>query len=587
MKSLQYIIGVCIPLVSGCIQEEYHSMQFNTEPQIIGSEYPAFGDAGRAAGSTTFLAGDKVLFFSEGGMTAENVILTFDGYMWQPDRPLEWEKNEEVRFTAVYPILERDENGNYGTGQLYDNGADGLEDILFCQDSCERSNVITLQFRHRFAQLNFTADRNMNGRISELQCRTAAIESFNLRTGEITYASQTYSDTRTRNDEGIYSFIVPPSSQTNDFPTDFSVFMSDQTTHTASLTDVAFREGNSYFCNLKMKESGAGIYTAEDFIAFTHLINGEEYEGRSLEEFSETLNGTTVYYLKDNIEFTEEESGLLMRIGGPKLKGEAFKDIFDGRGYTLSNITLNAKTTGYDNYGIFGEIDTCGIIRNLVVENISYTQNGNVGYVGLLIGVNRGKMYNCIVRNGSITITDANENCGGMANYNHGQMFNCYATDITINYSSSTGTKTGSGAGLVRYNTGELLNCYVANISFKGTNSGTHLCHENRNDIQNCYVYGTEGKQYAICSNMLDGTNIAYCYYPDNYSKNPIGTNAGSGCEFVETYDNNDCTMESSGELLHERLNRWIEEVGKTKFPDMEFAGWEQDASLPAVFIIP
>lgn len=587
MKLLQYIIGLCAALISGCTREECHSPQYHFEPQIIGGEYPAFGNTGRTAASTAFIEGDKVLFFSEGGMTAENVVLTFDGYSWQPDRTLEWERDEEVRFTAVYPVLERDETGNYGKGQLYGGNGGGLKDILFCQDSCGQGNIITLQFRHRFSQLNFTADKSLNGQIAEAQCRTAGIESFNPRTGEIIYDSQPHSGTYSRNDEGIYSFIIPPSPRANAFPTDFSLLMSDQTTHTTTLADITFREGYAYSCKVKMKDSGTGIYTAEDFIAFSHLVNGEEYEGRALEEFGEELDGTVVYYLKDDIEFTEEESERLMRIGGHQLKDEAFKDIFDGQGHTLSNISLNAKTDGYTNYGIFGEIDTTGVIRNLIVENISYTQNGNVGYVGLLIGVNRGKIYNCVVRNGSVQMTDAKENCAGMANYNYGQMFNCRANGITITYSGATGSKTGSGAGLVRYNTGDLLNCYVAHITFKGTDRGTHLCHENRGNIQNCYVYGAEGKQYAICYNVVKNARTSYCYYPNTYSKAPIGYDEGSFREFLETYDNGDYTMESSGGLLHERLDRWIEETGKTDFPELELAGWEQGADLPAVFVVP
>ena len=300
MKQFLYICTfLCFPLIAGCFRNECPSSFPDTGLQIVGDRYPSFASAGRGGNATAFKAGDQALFFGQGGIRADGIVLTFDGNAWHPDRPIEWQKGEPICYTATYPALETDENGNYSCEQLYADDRNGLKDILFCQDSCKQGNVITLRFEHRFAQLNFTAEPSLNTLIESMQCKTAAIESFNPRTGEIA-CSPDVANTSVRNrcDESTYSFIIPPSHSANTLQTELSVRTANRDTLTAILSAPEFLAGNAYSCNIRMKDSGIGIYTAEDFIAFTHLINGEEYGGRKLEEFGETINGTTVYYLK-------------------------------------------------------------------------------------------------------------------------------------------------------------------------------------------------------------------------------------------------------------------------------------------------
>lgn len=68
---------------------------------------------------------------------------------------------------------------------------------------------------------------------------------------------------------------------------------------TATVAARAYKRGTLYQCNIKEEKNGAGIYTADDFIAFTNLINQNTYEGRSLDEFREDNgDGTYTYYLK-------------------------------------------------------------------------------------------------------------------------------------------------------------------------------------------------------------------------------------------------------------------------------------------------
>ena len=48
--------------------------------------------------------------------------------------------------------------------------------------------------------------------------------------------------------------------------------------------------------------------TAEDWIAFSQLINSNtftQYKGKTLDDFGETMNGITTYYLLNDIDFKD------------------------------------------------------------------------------------------------------------------------------------------------------------------------------------------------------------------------------------------------------------------------------------------
>ncbi|MFW2405532.1 MAG: c-type cytochrome [Gammaproteobacteria bacterium] len=67
-----------------------------------------------------------------------------------------------------------------------------------------------------------------------------------------------------------------------------------------------------------------------------------------------------------------------------------FSGVFDGRGYTISNLTIDAPERG--GVGLFGVLAESGVVMNLRLENASVS--GRAG-VGSIVGSNFGTVYRC------------------------------------------------------------------------------------------------------------------------------------------------------------------------------------------------
>lgn len=63
-----------------------------------------------------------------------------------------------------------------------------------------------------------------------------------------------------------------------------------------------------------------------------------------------------------------------------------FTGTFDGKGYKISNLTINSNTRGENNQvGLFAELGNC-TISNLVIDNAVITDEGYNPHVGILAG---------------------------------------------------------------------------------------------------------------------------------------------------------------------------------------------------------
>ena len=80
---------------------------------------------------------------------------------------------------------------------------------------------------------------------------------------------------------------------------------------------------------------------------------------------------------------------------------ETFKGVFDGQGYTVSNV--NITTCGEGSYmGFFATVDhnndkTQAVVKNLNLRNVKITAAKNAEYIGLIAGQCRGIIQDCTV----------------------------------------------------------------------------------------------------------------------------------------------------------------------------------------------
>lgn len=167
-----------------------------------------------------------------------------------------------------------------------------------------------------------------------------------------------------------------------------------------------------------------------------------------------------------------------------------FSGQFDGKGYTLNNLTVN----GSGSYGaMFVRTSETASISNVNLVKVSIINLNNNYYTAGLVGENNGQVSNCHVQG---VVKATNNYLGGLIAYNKGRIYN----------SSFEGTCIGDSTlgGLVGGNTGTIDDCYS-----KGTNTGKSTIGGLIGDN-----YGTVTNSYSVSesttSNSFAGGLIGY-----------------------------------------------------------------------------
>ena len=105
-----------------------------------------------------------------------------------------------------------------------------------------------------------------------------------------------------------------------------------------------------------------------------------------------------LYYMAANPTLSYELTRNIDLKGAEWTPVKQFNSSFDGNGYTISNCVINesvddiTKTNGkYDqNMGFFGEIGATGTVTDLKLRDITINATEDAGYIGILVGTNRG-----------------------------------------------------------------------------------------------------------------------------------------------------------------------------------------------------
>lgn len=128
---------------------------------------------------------------------------------------------------------------------------------------------------------------------------------------------------------------------------------------------------------------------------------------------------------------------------------DAFNGIFDGNGFTISGLQINRSDELAYNAGLFGYVDSLGVIKNLTVRTSGAGLTVR-SFSGVIAGNNQGNISNCAVY-GSITNYSGEnlfKNLGLICGTNGGEIHN------VIGYGSVTGDDVfgaliGSNEGIV------------------------------------------------------------------------------------------------------------------------------------------
>ena len=120
-----------------------------------------------------------------------------------------------------------------------------------------------------------------------------------------------------------------------------------------------------------------------------------------------------------------------------------YSGTFDGAGYAICGLTY--ENTNYDgrNAGLFGVLDSNGVVKNLTLADSSISGATDIGGI---VSHNYGDVIGC-TQSGTVTGIGA---AGGIVCRNMGLVLNC------VNTGAVTGAATG---GIAAENTGEILSC--------------------------------------------------------------------------------------------------------------------------------
>ncbi len=183
-------------------------------------------------------------------------------------------------------------------------------------------------------------------------------------------------------------------------------------------------------------------------------------------------------------------------------QGITFAGIFDGNGFTIQHLTINAGTNDY--IGLFGVLSPASQVKNLGFEDCNISGQGD--YTGALVGFNYADITNC---HASDSLTGGG-NVGGLVGYNENGDFNsCYST-VTISGNSFLG-------GIIGENyEGIITHCYsTAVINGTGNSIGGLVGQNYGGSIRYWHSTGSvSGQEYVgglVGKNYISGS-IVFCY---------------------------------------------------------------------------
>ncbi|MBE5733155.1 MAG: hypothetical protein E7353_09050 [Clostridiales bacterium] len=195
-------------------------------------------------------------------------------------------------------------------------------------------------------------------------------------------------------------------------------------------------------------------------------------DARALESFQQSVNwknntyaGVTVM-LSADIDMKDAYYANWIPIG--QTGATQFKGTFDGHGYTISNLNVNAtsQTGGHYSSGLFGWLNNA-IVKNVTFVNATVKGNHNVGVVAGYMETSGCTISNCHVIGATVVANHANNDaCGdkvgvivGHAGNAGVKVENCTVKDATVTAGRDAGQVVGAAL------TANVVNCSAENVT--------------------------------------------------------------------------------------------------------------------------
>lgn len=207
---------------------------------------------------------------------------------------------------------------------------------------------------------------------------------------------------------------------------------------------------------------------------------------------------------------------------GNEAEGTSFAGSYDGKGWSITNLTSSNSLTWV---GLFGAVDTGGVLKNISLEsvNIENSLTGDYAFAGGLAGYNLGTISNCGVLSG--TVSSAGR-AGGLLGYNDGS--------VSSSFSQATvsGGDDEYAGGLIGYNGGSVTNSYSTGDVTGGINAAVGgLIGSNCGNVSNCYSTGAVTGGAGSETGGLVGDNydaVTNSYYDSETSGQNDDTGKGA-----------------------------------------------------------
>ena len=99
-----------------------------------------------------------------------------------------------------------------------------------------------------------------------------------------------------------------------------------------------------------------------------------------------------------------------------------YKDIFDGQGSSICNLTLPNTSSGKS--GLFGHTSENAMIKNLCIKGAKPNAQRKSD-AGILVGYNKGYIINCSIQKSTVESNARSGGISGFFNRNHCKLFCC------------------------------------------------------------------------------------------------------------------------------------------------------------------